>query len=393
MRFFPYFLFIWGFGWTTEPVPLSVLLYPWVPDYQHIAAVVESEFEAAHPEVDLVLAPPNRDYYKPGGLDKRYDVYELDTAYLPEFVQKKRLQALDAEKMAFVKTTALPVALSASTWGAKLYGVPHWTCALFLFYLRDDAPIADAHNFPDLQAAIGREHRRGEGLLVDMKGKATLTELYIDALLDLGFSPPEVAASLERKTLEKKAVSRLEEVLGLSALGDARSEAHHDAWPPWHAVAFARGQGRAVVGYSERMFHILNALEGMRGVGALSGRSIGVKVFNQGNATAKPLSWVDSFVVDATVSDEKLEAAYAFLQFMASDELYLKCLLPQEGKPPLYLLPAYESTFKRKELLAVAPMYRVFFKGVQQASTVRIPHFSEISQKIGTLLDQRLLSP
>jgi ABC-type glycerol-3-phosphate transport system substrate-binding protein len=75
---------------------LTVLLYPWVPDYQHIAQILEQRFESENPTVDLVLSEQNWNYYQPGGLDAPYDIYELDGIYLRDFVEAGRLQPLDS---------------------------------------------------------------------------------------------------------------------------------------------------------------------------------------------------------------------------------------------------------------------------------------------------------
>jgi hypothetical protein len=47
-----------------------------------------------------------------------------------------------------------------------------------------------------LVRAIGTNHERGRGLLVDWKGHNTLAELYADCLLDLGLSPDEPIKAL-----------------------------------------------------------------------------------------------------------------------------------------------------------------------------------------------------
>src|SRR6266480_103791 len=82
-------------GQQTQKTSLTVLLYPWVPDYGALAATIERRFESENPGFDLVVSQQNWNYYKPGGLDPTYDVYELDGIFLQDFVRAGRIQPLD----------------------------------------------------------------------------------------------------------------------------------------------------------------------------------------------------------------------------------------------------------------------------------------------------------
>ena len=129
-----------------ENQKLSILLYPWVPDYDHISSVIETEFENQNPTIDLIISEQNWDYYDQGGLDKQYDVYELDTIFLPDFIAKSRVQALDVYKLDNKFNESFDFAIEGSKWGDSVYGVPHWVCGLFLFYFSHDKEVASSQN-------------------------------------------------------------------------------------------------------------------------------------------------------------------------------------------------------------------------------------------------------
>ena len=128
-----------------EKTDLTVLMYPWVPNYKHISKSIKESFEKQNPGVNLVIAKQNWSYYKPGGLDKKYDIYELDTIFLSDFVKKERLQAISEKDFPHIKSS-FSFSKEASEVNGVLYGSPHWICAVFLFYHEHDVHMKDATN-------------------------------------------------------------------------------------------------------------------------------------------------------------------------------------------------------------------------------------------------------
>lgn len=372
-----------------EKTKLTVLLYPWAPDYAHIAKVMEEKFEADNPSVDLVVSEQNWNYYEPGGLDAAYDIYELDGIYLHDFVQAGRLQPLDA-KVFQGRPDVLKAAADGVVVNGSVYAVPHWTCALFTFFFGHDTKLVAASTRAELVAAIGVNHERGRGLLVDWKGHSTLAELYADCLLDMGLSAGETITALSSEQLHPAAEAALSELIALSDVGSGRSDVAHKAWPPYYALEFAHARGRALVGYSERMHHILHEIAMPTDpTPVIDPRTISVKLYNQGGQAGVPLLWVDSFAIAKGVTGAKLIAAQKFLMFAVRDELYRAVLLPP-GKAPQYLLPAYRNLFTDATLVEAAPLYPKFLLGLDKAASVVGVGLPQAIEKTGTLLDKKL---
>jgi thiamine pyridinylase len=368
---------------------LSVLLYPWVPDYEHIAATLERDFENANPDIDLVPSSQNWDYYEPGGLEAKYDVYELDGVFLADFVAAGRLQSINPAHVT-VRSDALPAAAAGVHIGGAVYGVPHWACALFTFYFKHDSALAAAVTRTDLVSTIGANHEQGRGLLVDWKGHSTLAELYADCLLDLGNTGEDVVSMLSQSTLDPAALTALSALISLSDVGSGRSDIAHKAWPPYYSLEFAHARGRALVGYSERMFHILNEVRHPTDpTPVIDASTITVRLYNQGVANGNPLVWVDSFALDKDLAGPRLSAAERFIAFATSTTAYRTILLPP-NEPPQYLLPAYTDVFADATLLASAPLYQQFAHGLDHAATLAAVGLPAALETTGTTLDKKL---
>ena len=126
-----------------------------------------------------------------------------------------------------------------------------------------------------------------------MSGNSTVSELYLDALLDLGLPSDDIVNILKSEKLNDKAFKTMSEIVKLSDQGLGRGVLTHKAWPPYYAHEFAHGRGRALIGYSERMFHILDEIMNPKDfTPVIYPQTINVKIFNQGLNTGNPLAWV-----------------------------------------------------------------------------------------------------
>jgi hypothetical protein len=233
-------------------------------------------------------------------------------------------------------------------------------------------------------------HEKGRGLLIDMGGHYTLGELYVDCLLDQGLTVNEVIASLNTGSLYQPAVDAMTRILSLSDVGLARSEIAHDAWPPYFSHEYAHARGRALVGYSERLFYILSEIRSPTDPSpTVDPQRIRAKLFSQGKSNTSSLAWVDSFVLDKTLDGERLDAAYKFLEFATSDEAYLLALFPP-ASPPQYLLPAYQKAFAAPEIIRRAPLYKDFLTGLMNVHSFSFPSLGDTLRRYGKMLDETL---
>src|SRR5262249_44150130 len=141
----------------------------------------------------------------------------------------------------------LRVAEEAVSTGSGWYGVPHWVCTNFLFSHPPD-PLAGAATLDDLVNAIGTSHPPGRGLLIDMKGRSTLGELYLDALLDKYRTLAAAAPFVPVTARDRAVVDDLKRVRQLCDADLCRDSDYHDS-VGFYARLFARRQGRALAGY------------------------------------------------------------------------------------------------------------------------------------------------
>ena len=91
-----------------------------------------------------------------------------------------------------------------------------------------------------LADAIGDNHERNRGLLVDMSGHFTLGELYLDNLLDLGFKSDEIISILASNELSSDATQSLSEIISLMDIGIGRGILTHKAWPPLYKSFYSQ---------------------------------------------------------------------------------------------------------------------------------------------------------
>jgi hypothetical protein len=77
---------------------------------------------------------------------------------------------------------------------------------------------------------------------------------------------------------------------------------------------------------------------------------------------AKPVGWVDMYMMDARLGDAKLRDAEAFIKFMMRVSTYEALILPPgDGSlgAPKYLLPARDDVYADSRM-ASAPLYPKF---------------------------------
>ncbi len=372
---------------------LVVSVYPYVPDAAKLYWSLETAFETANPGLDLRLSM-NPDYYAddPSGgiLHEQADVYELDSVFLEDFLEKGKLQPLP-EGIVEKAGPFVPLAARAAFQGGVWYGAPHWVCGNFLFYRKQDAEMASVASQADLARVIGSAPAPGAGLLIDMKGASTLGELYLNAAFYRYSLPDSVLPRLASQPTPELA-DDLRGILALASPGFGRDEAYHNR-TGFYARQFARGRGRALVGYSEALHHTLGETANacLHEEKCLGGMNIGVKSWPPSDAGAPTAGWVDLFVIDARVEGQKLSDAKAFIRFMLSDEAYRTALLPEPGGAPRYLLPAREAIYRDPAILAAAPLYPAMRALLADAVPLSMPGLNQRLLRIGEKLDAHVL--
>jgi thiamine pyridinylase len=181
---------------------LKVVLYPIIPAFTDYMFQIKTGFEDSPDgrDIQIEFQDLTVGYYDPTNKNfieaAQADVYEIDSAFLNDFVSSAKIQQLPGRL--FPKPGEfLANAQHAAQFDGKWYGVPHWACGNLLFFQKDDSALASVRTLSDLQKAIGTTHQPGSGLFIDLKGKSTLGEFYLMSLFDRYQTPSQVLIPLK----------------------------------------------------------------------------------------------------------------------------------------------------------------------------------------------------
>lgn len=371
-----------------QRTPLRVILYPFVPAKDAYFLQVKTAFEEKNPGIDLQIVDLSENYYDEDSpkavTNTPADVIELDAVFLDDFVAAGKVAELPPQ-LVRPPGTFLKPAEQAVMVGEKVYGAPHWVCSNFLFTRADDS--LSAATLADLATQIGAGHGANAGLLIDMKGRSTLGEWYVDSLLDRYKTLSAAAPYLNAANTDQATLADLKTVRGLCDSDLCRDKQYH-GMTGFYAGQFARQRGRALAGYSERLYYI--GTEGL--ADCRKGECVGldqvkVSALPLANAGSQPFAWVDAFVISNTCTGPCRDAAEKFLGFMTDVDQVRATLTPGYGEAPRYLLPALAALYGDADLLAKAPLYAKLQPLVADAVPIRGPHLNHDLREIGSKVD------
>jgi thiamine pyridinylase len=387
-----------------EPHPsqriLKVVLYPFIPEFTSAAETVKRVFEAENPGVNLTLLDLSGNYYAPGDAsDASYvgqvqaDVIELDSVFLADFVHQHKIQELPPEIL-LPQSDLLANAYRGSIFDGKRYGAAHWACRNFLFFPAAAPPSPPITTLTQLEAFIG--NNTSVGLLMDMKGKLTLGELYLmaafDRFRDLEHALPAV------QHLDKNVEDDLVRLRKLCPVGSCRDQISHELGGIY-GMQFARKRSKTLIGYSELLHSVLSEAASC-GSDCLQDGDIDVAELPLDDAGSVPISWVDSFTISSSCTGPCFGDAKRFIRMMNSDSMYLSMLLPagysfltppNPTKPvPAYLLPAKLSLYSNPKLLASAHLYSKLRTLVERAEVPTADNLNGSLRAIGKTIDSDL---
>lgn len=349
---------------------LRVALFPYVPDanqdhFRSLRKYLETAFEARqHGEVDLVLMPfePETDaFYAPdkvkawlspgtGSPQPRWDVVEVDTLLLDEV--KAAAQPWTGAIPQDNWHPAASKAVSASAESALAY--PHLLCSHFLF--SRDENVSKATNADALVAAL-QAVKPERKLVGDFQGSWNLPALFLDAYAD-SVSPNDLAAAIPARgaALDATALKGLKAVENTCrATYDACLDGTYHEAGDLAADRFAQESAGALLGYSERLNHVL------------AGRSDKAPLYVSSapfGQASHPTVFVDALLLSKDCTEACARDARAFADFLTSDEVMKAVLMSEDTdeevtRIPRYLLPATRSVF-RVQPLASDPYYPSF---------------------------------
>jgi len=350
-------------GSAKEKTALRVPLYPYIPDaagdqFKAMTGRIEAEFEAAHPDVDLVVNPPCfvDDQYDPVALGRGLsgenqecplEVVEVDTMLLGELVATGTIAPWEKlpEGVSFH-----PAGVAGATYAGETYGVPHWLCAHFVFS-RDDA-VQSAANVGDLVKALDALMTPAPNMAGDMLGSWNLPSLYLDAWADT-YGADKVDTAITTTLYDSavlagmKAFSATCDAAGANPCVDGTY--HEDANFNLPAELFAQQKVDAMFGYSERL-HAITTLGG--GAGA-AGIKISLAPLGSGNV---PILFTDAFALSKKCTGDCAVAAAAFVDYMSAASTYEWMLAsedaPEESRAPRYVMSASLDAYATPKLSA-----------------------------------------
>jgi thiamine pyridinylase len=375
--------------------PLRVVLYPFLPNFAAYKNWVVSHFKSAHPDIQLEIVDLTNNYY--GSFNDDYvgcanaDIYELDSVFLHDFALNKRIQPLPGSATIpdeqFLKNAVAGVAVS----GVR-YGSPHWVCGNFMFFAASDDALRNVNTLDKLKAVIGAQHVPRRGIAVDLKGKSTLGEFYLNAAVDRyedwSNISPHIAVFDPSLESDLRALSEMCE-------GTACRDSNHHG-TTFFAEEFDARIARALIGYSESLNGALKlALDKSKcpdAASCLHDADIDVEELPLDPKGNKTMSWVDSFTVDSRCKDQCISDASAFIQFMNEDATYMSILLDGDGIPA-YLLPAKRSLYSRSDLLAKAHLYPTLQKIIENSFVPSDLGLNEELRNTGRRIDTDLAKP
>jgi len=375
--------------------PLTVIMYPFVPQRAELFAQVEDSFESAHGDIRVKILDLSSNYYdetKPNAItNTEADVLEVDSVFLDDLVSGGKIARLSSTLQSPAGTFLKP-AEEISTRNASLYAVPHWVCSNFLFSLLGDEQLSSVKSLADLGLAFPASRAADHGLLIDMKGKSTLGELYLDTELDKEGSLEKAAAHLSVATFDPAAGENLRRVRGLCDADLCRDGTYHER-PGFYARQFSRRHGRALAGYSESLHEVADeAASCQTKERCLDLDGIAISPLPLAQPGSTPFVWVDAFVISAKCVGQCLVDAEAFIRHAASAEEVKAALIPAYGQAPRYLLPALRSLYIDPQLLEAAPHYGRFLPLVEHAIPVHRAHLNSDLRDIGKHVDANILT-
>lgn len=372
--------------------PLRVVLYPFIPEYQTVQSELMSGFRALHPDIDLQFTDLTSNYYDPSKANyigsTSADVYELDSVFLKDFVTKKKIKQWPANVL-LPEDQLVRNAAAGSKVDDIRYGAAHWVCGNFIFYKRTDDALAGVKRLSDLEKELGgSNHPPGRGVAVDLKGKSTLGEFYLETAFDHYADWPKAHDHL--KSMDPVLEHDIVRLIDLCDPGMCRSADYHSSDPDIYARLFADQKTRVLLGYSEGLHAVLvESAQCKQKTECLTDSDIDVVGFPSDDNGRYQMSWVDSYVLDRGCDQQRTADAATFVEYMESDQVY-KMILLHTGVAPAYLLPAKAALYHDQEVIRVAHLYPQLMSLIEDAEVPSDVGLNDELRAQGAQLDREL---
>jgi thiamine pyridinylase len=229
-----------------------------------------------------------------------------------------------------------PAAKEAVTLDGKIYGIPHWLCADFIFAHKRD--IVKSNNATELRAALDKgttpAHLAGR-----MVGSWNFASLYLQAFADTHGADHVVEGLAEK--LDDPVVDGLN-LVAQACAANGKNPCLDSTYKVTTSAPYllAEDKADALIGYSERLHYILKHSTSKESVYFESAP------LGKGN---HPVLFVDAFVLRKDCVGACESSAGAFAQYMADPGTMSWILTSQDAssnRVPRYLLAATDSAYR-----------------------------------------------
>ena len=286
---------------------LTYSVYPYLPDVDYYAEVLEEEWEKLHPEISLEYVP--YDCYfdgRPEGIDViMYDVIMERT-----FIEKGYIRPFEISD--FMDTDDYyPFTLEPAAGYAENFGIPVFLCCDLLIYDRDNRDLSEADDIFDAAASDSK-------LLISFASYGDHIYL-LDAAVDQT-QDPEVIQYKDRTGSIDVTASR-------KALADAAIPEYTDIDSNEIALLYDTGAADGYLGYAETMRFLNRRLDRTE-----------VKQISIGQNVNIPLFYCDMAGISADVPDDKTGLCRDLIGIMTDTEV-MKRISLEDGSPQYLMFP------------------------------------------------------
>ena len=331
-----------------QTTTLKVSLFPWVPSPKDIEQVVQNHWNRLHPDVSIEFV--EWDCY---GSDPPpdLDVFETDAIILDYFVQNGFVAQLTLNDID-AASDIYEFAIRGSAVDNSIYGIPRIACRPMLFYRCGDSAVRNAAGISELFRAIGASPDvsfmppRCSGLFIDFSGGTTCACYYLDAVADIS-GDYQIDPDLPKPgDVQDAAIDNLQ----LLTLMAGSKQALFENYDGLRSRSFTHGNGRALVGFSERLAHMPEACHARIGI-----RSLPLAGKDRTN-----LMFVDTLCLNSELTGQKRQLALEFANLAASTAVVIDSFLVRNPltNSPQYLLPVRKSVLIDARVNREAPMYQ-----------------------------------
>ncbi|MEM7248725.1 MAG: hypothetical protein AAF533_25570 [Acidobacteriota bacterium] len=375
--------------------PLKAVLFPYIPDSvgDDFASLIEyltTEFEKAHPEIDLeIVIDQNLDLYdySPDGVlsqllgdgEGAAQVVEIDTLLLGNLVESDWVQPLGLENPGMYRT-----AWEAASLADVQYGMPTYVCSNVIYAMKPG--LGGVGNAWELLEFLREAGPADVPLVGNYKGSWTLPSTYLDSWADTHDNDPSDVAGAFELPLDHDTLMWFQQVVTSCQVPGGTDNPCLDGTYQYNTAAedaFAAGASNGYIGYTERLFYILQAMTDPM-LPDVTSAPIG--------GGTNPVMFVDALVFNPNCDGECLEASQAFATFMSRTEVRSVIAFSLDGlpgTPPRYLLQA-RADFYTSEPAVSDPMYEAYVPIVESAQPLPSQGFPDSRKALDAALTEAL---